>query len=200
MPRMSEAEKRKSHKRILEKAAQLFRERGVEAPSVSDVMQAAGLTHGGFYRHFKSKDDLVVSAFRLAVDDVLADMEAAVTEEERAAARADYIDTYLSMCHVDNRGNGCPLAALAGELSRGSPDAKAEGLHAVERVSEHLREGTDAGQGIALLALMLGTVTLARLAEREETVQTVLDAGHTGADLIRSAWPETAKEVDAKSV
>ncbi|WP_420333918.1 TetR/AcrR family transcriptional regulator [Roseibium sp.] len=190
MPRMSEAEKLRSHKRILEKAAKLFRERGVDAPSVSDVMQAAGLTHGGFYRHFKSKEDLVVSAFRLAVDDVLANMEAAETQEERAAAREDYIDTYLSMCHVDNRGNGCPLAALAGELSRGSQDAKAEGLHAVERVSEQLREGTDTGQGIALLALMLGTVTLARLAEEGADAQAILDAGRNGSELIQKDWRE----------
>ena len=59
MPRMSEAEKQKSHRRILDAAARLFRERGIEATSVADVMKAAGMTHGGFYRHFDSKEDLV---------------------------------------------------------------------------------------------------------------------------------------------
>ncbi|CTQ57648.1 TetR/AcrR family transcriptional regulator [Roseibium album] len=186
---MSEAEKRKTHERILEQAARIFREKGTETTSVSDVMQAAGLTHGGFYRHFKSKDDLVVAAFRNAVDGVLADMEDAASDEEREKAREAYIDTYLSMCHVDNRPEGCPLAALAGNLSRGPQDARAAGFQASERVSDQLREGPDTGQGVALLALMLGTVTLARLAETKDTAQSILDAGRAGVDLIRSEWP-----------
>lgn len=190
MPRMSEAEKRKSHNRILEEAARIFRERGVETTSVSDVMQAAGLTHGGFYRHFRSKDELVAAAFKAAVDDVLADLENAASDEEKADTRKAYIETYLSPCHVDNRGEGCPLAALAGDLSRGAPDAKREGYDALERVSQQLSEGGEPAQGVALLALMLGTVTLARLADTDGGAQTVLDAGRTGVGLLQNDWPE----------
>lgn len=190
MPRMSEAEKRKSHKRILDEAARIFRERGAESTSVSDVMQAAGLTHGGFYRHFKSKDDLVAAAFKNAVDDVLAEMENAGSAEEKAAARESYIDTYLSPCHVENRGEGCPLAALAGELSRGEEMVRQEGYAAIDRVSRLLSQEDEPAQGIAMLALMLGTVTLARLADSRKTAQSVLDAGQKGVDLIQGKWPD----------
>lgn len=188
MPRMSEAEKRKSHNRILEKAAQIFRERGIETTSVSDVMQAAGLTHGGFYRHFKSKDDLVAAAFKTAVDGVLATMENADSGDAQAAARRDYIDTYLSLCHVGSRGDGCPLAALAGELNRGALDARREGYDALQRTSKQLTRGEDPAQGLATLALMLGTVTLARLAEEDADAQAILDAGRNGSALIQKEW------------
>ncbi|MGB0904935.1 MAG: TetR family transcriptional regulator, partial [Mangrovicoccus sp.] len=67
MARQSKAEKQKSHARILEAAAQVFREKGIEATSLADVMTAAGLTHGGFYRHFASKEALVAAAFHHAV-------------------------------------------------------------------------------------------------------------------------------------
>ncbi|MEL6618022.1 MAG: helix-turn-helix domain-containing protein, partial [Pseudomonadota bacterium] len=79
MPKMSADEKRQSHERILKAASRLFRERGIEATSVADVMKAAGLTHGGFYRHFSSKDALVAAAFGHAVDEVLSAVEAAPT-------------------------------------------------------------------------------------------------------------------------
>ena len=187
---MSEAEKRKSHRRILDAAGRIFRERGVETTSVSDVMQAAGLTHGGFYRHFKSKDELVAAAFKTTVDDVLDDLENAGSDDRKAELRKAYIDTYLSQCHVNNRGEGCPLAALAGDLSRAAPDAKREGFGALERVAKQLSEGGDPAQGVALLALMLGTVTLARLAETDSAATSVLDAGRAGVALIQSDWPE----------
>ena len=189
MPRMSEAEKQKSHNKILEAAARMLRAEGTDATSVSDVMQAAGLTHGGFYRHFKSKGELVSAAFRKAVDDVLTEMEQAPDETEKTRARRDYIDTYLSKCHVDNRGAGCPLAALANDLSRGDEAARRDGLAAVERVSTLLKAGDAAGQGTALLALMVGTVTLARLADREQAAEAILKAGRTGVDLLERQWP-----------
>ncbi|WP_298964615.1 TetR/AcrR family transcriptional regulator [uncultured Roseibium sp.] len=188
MPRMTEAEKRKSHKRILDAAARLFRERGTETTSVADVMKAAGLTHGGFYRHFNSKDELVAEAFKNAVDNVLAEMESALSKAQLQAARDSYIETYLSQRHVKNRGEGCPLAALAGDLSRGASDARHEGFDGVERVSALLKEGEDQSQGIAMLALMLGTVTLARLADTDASADAILDAGSKGVEIFRSSW------------
>eukprot|EP00903_Cladosiphon_okamuranus_P002208 g2206.t1 len=167
----------------------MLRAEGTDATSVSDVMQAAGLTHGGFYRHFKSKDELVSAAFRKAVDDVLKDMEQAPDETERSKARRDYIDTYLSKCHVDNRGDGCPLAALANDLSRGEEAARHEGLAAFERVSGLLKTDESPAQGKALLALMVGTVTLARLAEAEGKSESILEAGRTAAELLERNWP-----------
>lgn len=188
MPRMSEAEKQRSHKKILDAASRMLRAGGTEATSVSDVMQAAGLTHGGFYRHFKSKDELVAAAFRTAVDDVLGDMEKASSDAEQASARRDYVETYLSKAHVDNRAQGCPLAALANDIGRGDEEARREGLSAVERVSGLLNVAGDDAGGTALLALMVGTVTLARLAETDKAAERILEAGRFGAELLERDW------------
>ena len=118
MPRMSAAEKQKSHERILDAAARLFRERGIEATSVADVMKAAGLTHGGFYKHFPSKQALVAEAFRRAAEGLLsgAEAEAAPGRPARAEPRARYVARYLSGEHVSDAGHGCPIAALGADL------------------------------------------------------------------------------------
>lgn len=174
MPRMSEAEKQKSHQRIVEAAARLIRENGIEATSVSDVMQAAGLTHGGFYRHFESKEALVTTAFNKAVDDVMSDFEKA-QEETPKAARENYIDRYLSHDHVADYGNGCPLAALGVEIGRANSSLSDEGHLAIERVRHFLQSDPDSGQSYALLAMLIGTITLARQNEPERDA--ILNAG-----------------------
>ena len=144
MPRMSAAEKQKSHERILEAAARLFRERGIAATSVADVMQAAGLTHGGFYKHFPSKQALVAQAFRHAAEGLLsgAEAEAAPGGPARAEARARYVARYLSGEHVIDAGHGCPIAALGADLARGEGAARAEATRALERMAALL--GPDA--------------------------------------------------------
>jgi AcrR family transcriptional regulator len=83
MPRVSNEEKQRNHNKIVDAAARLFRENGIEMTSVADVMKAAGLTHGGFYRHFGSKEDLISAALDRAVDDVLKEGEEA-PEGQRA--------------------------------------------------------------------------------------------------------------------
>ena len=191
MPRMSEAEKQKSHKRILNAASQLFRERGIEATSVSDVMKAAGLTHGGFYRHFDSKEALVAAAFNAAVDDVLTHVETAPSGPKRLAAQADYIARYLSDEHIADRGKGCPLAALGTEISRQDGPVNDAAWNAVERMARAL-EAPDPharDQGFARMALLLGTVTLARLAGSRTKSRTILEAGRTGEHLLEQYWP-----------
>lgn len=186
MPRMSEAEKRKSHKRILDAASHLFRERGIEATSVSDVMQAAGLTHGGFYRHFKSKEALVADAFKAAVDEVQCDMLKAPDGKEHEAAREQYIARYLSSEHVDNHARGCPLAALGTEITRMDGAARSEASQAVESMARLLVEdsGDAMDEGIATLALLLGSITLARLADTPELAEKILRSGKRGRQLL----------------
>jgi TetR/AcrR family transcriptional repressor of nem operon len=195
---MSEAEKLKSHKRILDAAARLMRERGVEATSVAHIMSAAGLTHGGFYRHFPSKDALAAAAFRHAVDGVVSDVEQASSPEARAQARDRYVATYLSDLHVKDRGQGCPLAAIGAEAARLDDSLRAAAAEAVWRMAgllptaEACGPADRSGQGIALVALLLGTVTLARLAERPEEAAAILSAGRTGVDALERSWPARA--------
>ena len=191
MTRMSAAEKEKSHERILREAARLFRERGVESTSVADVMKAAGLTHGGFYKHFPSKQALVAAAFRRASDELLAEVERAPDEAARARARARYIARYLSPEHAMNAGHGCPLAALGSEIARSDGPVKKQAMETLERVAAALAPDDDQasnGKGLAMMALLLGTVTLARLAGTPEPGQKILDAGRKGADALEKCW------------
>ncbi|WP_170357725.1 TetR/AcrR family transcriptional regulator [Ruegeria arenilitoris] len=192
MPRMSEAEKRRSHNRILDAAAQLFRERGVEATSVADVMKAAGMTHGGFYRHFESKEDLIATAFRHAIDDVVSGMEREESSEGRGKERQDYIAKYLSQAHVQDSRHGCPLAAMGTELARTKGASRHAGAQASDRMAALLRDAPETGsdQGLAAMALLMGTITLARLAGTEDEADRALEAGRTAIVLLQDHWPK----------
>ena len=184
MPRLSEAEKRKSHIRIVDAAAALFREQGIEQTSVAEVMQAAGMTHGGFYRHFEDKKALVAAAFEGAVDSVVSDMEASETEQARAVARANYIDTYLSMEHVRNRRQGCPMASLGSELGRSDGAVHAKTAQAVDRVTGLLRTEDSDDMTEARLALLVGAVTVARLTQDDAHAERILSAARAAVQRI----------------
>lgn len=112
--KVSQEQKAQNRSRILTEAGRLFREKGFDAVSVADVMQAAGMTHGGFYGHFRSKDDLVAQAIAHAAgsQSVIEDISA-------------WIDTYLSEPHRDHPDLGCPMAALAGFMRQQAPEARA---------------------------------------------------------------------------
>src|SRR5215468_8928699 len=106
-----------TRKRIVRAAARKFREQGIVATGLNDLMKAAGLTHGGFYKHFASKDQLVAEATTAALDTLLEGMAAHPTTSAAVAA-------YLSTRHRDNPASGCPLAALGSELSRSDREAR----------------------------------------------------------------------------
>ncbi len=195
MPRMSEAEKQRSHGRIVDAAARMFRERGIESTSVADVMKAAGMTHGGFYRHFASKEELVAAAFRHAVDDVVSEIENADTPADRSARIDTYIAQYLSRPHVDAWSSGCPLASMGVELARMGGTMLREGGAAADRMAGLLPQAepeTDASNkahGLALMALMMGTLQLARLAQSKNDADDALAAGRAGIALLQKHWP-----------
>lgn len=185
MPRMSNVEKQKSHARILQSAAELSREKGLENLSVTDVMAAAGMTHGGFYRHFTSKDELLTAAVRKAVDGAVACLESETESSARDSARAAYLDTYLSEEHVNNLRHSCPMAALGSELARTEGGAKAEIAVAVDRVAALLQGDGDLQAGYKQLALIVGTITIARLANDPAKTQSILSAGREGLDQMK---------------
>ncbi|MEL7164351.1 MAG: TetR/AcrR family transcriptional regulator [Pseudomonadota bacterium] len=175
MPRVSEAEKRKSHSKILDAAASLFMENGIETTSVAEVMSKAGMTHGGFYRHFSGKDELVAQAFRRAVDNAVSAMDRAETPQQKATARKDYVEVYLSFDHVMDKRNGCPIAALGSEVGRAQGSTSDEVSDALLRVASLLSDGEDQTNGYARLALLVGAVTLARLSADPETAKSVVE-------------------------
>ncbi|WP_300063146.1 TetR/AcrR family transcriptional regulator [uncultured Roseobacter sp.] len=182
---MSEAEKQKSHERIIDAAARLFREDGISATSVSDVMQAAGLTQGGFYRHFSSKEDLVATAFERSADELLNKAEGGTAGEKRA----DYIARYLSLSHVKNAGQGCPFAASGSEVTRLGDGVRSEASDAIERISAMLDSSEDktADDGVATLALLVGTITLARLAQSDAEATQIVEAGKVAINRLNEA-------------
>ncbi len=182
MARASQAAKAASRAAIVAAAARRFRERGIEATSVADVMTAAGLTHGGFYRHFDSKDGLAAAAIDAAMEDVLAPLRADL-DAGRDAAATRHVKRYLSAGHVDRPGAGCPLAALSSEARRGDGEtaaAYARGAAATRKLLARALGG-DAARAGALMSLLVGAVSLARSLDDPRARDTILKAARAAA-------------------
>ena len=145
----SRASKRVHHEEIVGVAASRFREDGIGMVGVADVMHDAGLTHGGFYRHFESRDELVAEAVERALHDGGQAM-AAVAESPRDPLAA-VIDAYLSVTHRDNLGTSCAVTTLAGDVARSNPRARAAytdqvGVY-IDMLMRLLPSGTSDGVG-----------------------------------------------------
>jgi TetR/AcrR family transcriptional repressor of nem operon len=109
------AETAEKHQRILDEATRLFRDRGFDGVNISEIMKSAGLTHGSFYNHFESKNDLISACVVHGATRSLADMELG---EGSVAGKKAYVDNYLSIAHRDDPGSGCLMSALASEIRR----------------------------------------------------------------------------------
>lgn len=119
----SQAAKAVSRDRVLQVTARRIREEGLTRPGVADLMKEAGLTHGGFYKHFTSRDDLITQAAALALAEGSAKMEGAARKNEQEP-RAGLIDAYLAKQHRDAPGTGCALVTLGAAAGRGDQGLK----------------------------------------------------------------------------
>lgn len=162
--KISKAQSQANRARIVETAAALFRERGYDGVGVADLMAAAGLTHGGFYKHFRSKADLMVEAAECGL--------ARAGNDDAPLEPKAFISYYLSRAHRDAPADGCTMAALCGDAARQAEPVKTvfaaglermvgtnEGSEAEETMTE------DAGvraRKIALIAQAVGAVMLSR--------------------------------------
>jgi len=160
--------KQKTREKVLRAATKAIRADGPHRLGVAGVMAKAGLTHGGFYAHFESKDDLIVEAIGLMFDDGRARMQLETETREPVAALNAYIDFYLSARHRD-ASTGCPIPALAADLPRLSKPARARFSAGVNRLRGMLAEKlqaaghTDAAAGASsMLAELVGALSLAR--------------------------------------
>ncbi len=117
MARRTSAEKADTHSAIVKQAAKLFLERG-SGVGIADVMEDAGLTHGGFYRHFENKDDLIVEAVSLSLEQLAQRLTRAAERAEPGHELEAIITAYLSNEHLAHPESWCALAALAGDLGR----------------------------------------------------------------------------------
>ncbi len=167
--RYGESHKQRTRLRVLGEAAAAIRTKGAERVSVADVMAAAGLTHGGFYAHFESKDDLIAQAITHMFDGTY-DRFLRVTEgREPAAAMASWVDFYLAPSHRLDRANGCPVAILSGDLPNLSGRARERFTDGTERVVAALAKlakklGAKDAEALAWSALaeMAGALALSR--------------------------------------
>jgi TetR/AcrR family transcriptional regulator, transcriptional repressor for nem operon len=168
--RVSRAQADENRERIIDTAAQLFREKGFDGIGLNDLMQAAGLTRGGFYGHFESKQDLAAQACRRALE-----ANAATLRDEAHADLAGFVDFYLSDTHCADPGSGCTLAALAGDVAR--QDAALRGVlregveHFVDALASRMAGATDAARreaALASLVTLVGAVVVARAVDSAE--------------------------------
>jgi len=164
--RHSQEEKAASHERIVAIAAARIRESGTEQPGVAEIMRAAGLTHGGFYKHFGSRQELIVEA----VERALTDSESRVPELTAGAEDplAAFADAYLSVAHRDDPATGCGVVALGTDMPRVGGPAQEAYRAQVEHYLAHLEqllEGDDEvtrARATVTLSAMVGAVMIAR--------------------------------------
>lgn len=161
---------------ILDASARLFRERGIDGVTVAEIMGAAGLTHGAFYGHFASKEDLVAQACAHALP-----------AAGDGVTLAGYLAAYLAPDHRDDHGGGCVFAALGSEAVRGGPAMRRTLTEAVRRQVDRLAEtapGRNPAQrrqaAITAWSAMVGAVTLARLVDDGDLSDEILAATKAG--------------------
>jgi TetR/AcrR family transcriptional repressor of nem operon len=179
--RVSQKEMEKSHGRIVKRAASLFRKRGIAGTSVADVMSEAGLTHGGFYRHFETKEKLAATAVGSAFDELVESLEKRFESSEPGAAVADFHAHYLSKGHLEHPEVGCPAAALGSEVAREKDYVKSKFGCGVNRVITELARGMPGTKqekrdgAVREFAMLAGAVMIARASD-PETAREVLSA------------------------
>jgi TetR/AcrR family transcriptional repressor of nem operon len=180
--KVSREQASQNRERILEAAAQLFRERGFEGIGLADLMKAVGLTHGGFYGHFSSKEDLIAQASTRAFDGSLAAWSN-VAERAPADPLAAIARVYLTSRHRDNPGGGCLMAALGAEVSRQGEAVRHAVTDSVRSAFDLLtklvpRRSAAARRQTAIntYATLVGAMVIARAVDDPALSQEILDA------------------------
>ena len=178
MGRVSHAQAQENRRRVVATASRMFREKGT-AVSVADLMKAVGLTHGGFYKQFASKEDLVDEAIAHAFANPSAHSAAAREGHpgEPRAARRTFIEHYLSAWHRDHPEDGCPVSGFAADLGR-EPGQAARARHAYINGVRNLaaRLATGDNDGMAQFCTMAGALVLARATRGDPLSEELLQA------------------------
>ncbi|AYC33143.1 TetR/AcrR family transcriptional regulator [Pseudomonas cavernae] len=183
--RYPDTHKAETNQRIISEAAERFRRDGIGATGLQPLMKALGLTHGGFYAHFKSKDDLVQQALRAAADKL---DEACAETFAQDKPLQQFIDNYLSGAHRANPGAGCPLPTMAAELGqRGQPSPITD---EVVRNRLGMIEGALPGpqadeQSVVILSALVGALLLSRSVEDSQLSDQVL---HSTQNWLKQAF------------
>lgn len=185
--RLSREAKARHHQEIINAASAMLRARGIDGSSVADLMQAAGLTHGGFYRHFENKDALVAEAVTAAFDGIAEMLDNRIAEAGPAEAARDYVKLYLSLGHIEHPEKGCPIATLGPEVARQGETVRAAFAEGIERLLVRLADGatgdaaTRRTDAIDLLCRMIGAVVMARAIAPSNLADEILTVAGDGA-------------------
>lgn len=171
-----------NRQQVIETSSRLFREKGFDGVGVSTLMQAAGLTHGGFYKQFESKDDLIAKATNAALEQTAQRMASLIGTDKRASLKKA-VGVYLSSEHRDGAAEGCAFAALGPDVARHGPEARRvmqqgveNQLALMESLIETEGKGSKREEAIATMATMVGALVLARAIENTELSSEILDA------------------------
>nr|WP_313906057.1 TetR family transcriptional regulator [Streptomyces malaysiensis] len=174
---MSKAQAQENREHVVAVASRMFREQGISV-RIADLMKAAGLTHGAFYKQFASKDDLVDKAIAYAFEDPTAHPPMPLEEcaEGCEAVRRTLIEQYLSTWHRDHTGEGCPVAGFAADLGR-SPDqaTRSQDVYVKALRNRAARLGSD-DNGMVQLCTMVGALLLARATRGNPISEELLQA------------------------
>lgn len=181
--KVTRAQAQANRQAVVEAAGRLFREHGVKGVGLAELMGAAGLTHGGFYKQFGSKDELVAEACGAALDagPLKWTRIAEAAGARREAPLAALVRHYLSPAHRDRIGKGCALAGLGPDAVRHDASLRPrfeEAVRAHAEVIEHALPpcGASADDALATLSTMVGALLLARMVEDEAFSRRILDA------------------------
>lgn len=188
--RFEKGHKEQTRQKIVETASRRFRKEGVEAVGIAGLMADAGLTHGGFYAHFASKEDLVRAALDDAMEKNRARREAALAAYPVGAERLEaLIRYYLRPAHRDNAEQGCVMASLVAEIARREDETR-ERLTSrlavyLDQIAANLPEHKTPEErerlAIGIFGSMLGTLQLARGVTNREESDKILESGIAAA-------------------
>ena len=198
MGRASQAQAQENRQRVVATASRMFREKGTSV-SLVDLMKAVGLTHGGFYKQFASKEDLVDEAITHAFTEQAAHPAASPEEHagEHEAARRKLIQDYLSIWHRDHAGDGCPVSGFAADLGR-EPGQAARArdvyINGIRNRAARLATGDD--DGMAQLCTLVGAVALARATRGNPISEELLQAAHAALTQNGTRQPEPQQRTD----
>ena len=184
--RRSRADSAETHRRIVAEASRQFRAHGIAGVGVADIMGALGLTVGGFYRHFESKDALVAEAIDAASNETTGRHAARLTAAPRELAAVEVVERYLSQEHCDAPAHGCPVAALCSEIAHENPSSRAAFTRALKAMLETTRLAlpgdtpTARDARLRAAASMVGAVVLARASDDRALSSEILSAVREG--------------------
>jgi AcrR family transcriptional regulator len=173
--RYSQDHKAQTHQRIIKEASVRFRRDGIGATGLQPLMKALNLTHGGFYAHFKSKDELVEKALQEAAAQLDEHCEQLFSQERPLDA---FIDSYLSEWHQTSPDQGCPLTTMSSEMGLRGQNSRTtdEVLNArLKQVETALGNPNDGEQSLVLMSTLVGALVLARSVESAELATRILE-------------------------